>query len=80
MRPFDIARAANLVGSIRYCQILASAYERRAAAAAGGERRRYLRLAAAERRAMARFGRRLIGETIQPLPAMAAAPMEASHV
>jgi hypothetical protein len=61
--------------AIRYCRVLAESYERRAAAAAGGERRHYLRLAAAERRAMARLGQRLIAEKLQPRPATSPAPL-----
>jgi hypothetical protein len=61
--------------AIRYCRVLAESYERKAAVAAGGERRHYLRLAAAERRAMARLGQRLIARKLQPRPATLPAPL-----
>jgi hypothetical protein len=61
---------AEIASAIRYCRVLAESYERKAAAAAAAaERRRYLRLAAAERRAMASLGQRLIAEKLQPRPA-----------
>jgi hypothetical protein len=61
--------------AIRYCRVLAESYERRAAVAAGDERRDYLRLAAAERRAMLRLGQRLIARKLQPRPATSPAPL-----
>jgi hypothetical protein len=56
--------------AIRYCRVLAESFERKAAAAAAAaERRRYLRLAAAERRAMAQLIRRFVEKKLHPQPA-----------